>query len=117
MLTDCRTLIKWIDMCPSLMNSGLGPMVENPQGVLSDRSWFETNQFLLEVIFHRRMKQYKFLTSNSSLASAILVPFYAGLDVGRKIWDYNTSVRDSSGYDVGIAKSINNHVGLGLNGN
>ncbi|XWS09270.1 hypothetical protein CRYUN_Cryun40dG0071500 [Craigia yunnanensis] len=100
MLKDCRKLIKWIDMCPSLMNSGLGPKVENPQGVLSDRSWFETNQFLLEVIFHQRMKQYKCLTSNSSLASAIFVPFYAGLDVGRYLWDYNTSLRDSSAYEV-----------------
>ncbi|XVF37857.1 hypothetical protein REPUB_Repub20aG0047200 [Reevesia pubescens] len=68
------------------MNSGLGPKVENPQGVLSDRSWFETNQFLLEVIFHHRMKQYKCLTNDSSLASAIFVPFYAGLDVGRYLW-------------------------------
>ncbi|XVF37855.1 hypothetical protein REPUB_Repub20aG0047000 [Reevesia pubescens] len=85
-LKDCRKLNKWSDMCLSLMNSGLGPKVENPQGVLSDRSWFETNQFLLEVIFHRRMKQYKCLTNDSSLASAIFVPFYAGLDVGRYLW-------------------------------
>ncbi|OMP05626.1 hypothetical protein COLO4_08690 [Corchorus olitorius] len=28
--------------------------------------------------------------------SAIYVPFYAGLDVGRYLWDYNISVRDSS---------------------
>ncbi|XP_022761018.1 probable xyloglucan galactosyltransferase GT14 isoform X2 [Durio zibethinus] len=80
--------------------SGIGPKVENPQGVLSDRSWFETNQFLLEVIFHQRMKQYKCLTNDSSLASAFFVPYYAGLDVGRYLWGYNTSVRDSSAYDV-----------------
>ncbi|XVF29237.1 hypothetical protein REPUB_Repub15cG0103800 [Reevesia pubescens] len=99
-LKDCGKLVKWFDMCPSLMNSGFGPNVENPQGVLSDRSWFETNQFLLEVIFHYRIKQYKCLTNDSSLASAIFVPFYAGLDVGRYLWGYNTSVRDSYAYDV-----------------
>ncbi|KAK6266131.1 hypothetical protein QUC31_016968 [Theobroma cacao] len=99
-LKDCRTLVKWFNMCPSLMNSGLGPRVVRPQGVLSDRNWFETNQFLLEVIFHHRMKQYKCLTDDSSLASAIFVPFYAGLDIGRYLWGFNTSVRDSSAYDL-----------------
>ncbi|XP_022722589.1 probable xyloglucan galactosyltransferase GT14 [Durio zibethinus] len=99
-LKDCRMLNKWFDMCPSLMNSGFGPKVESPRGVLSDRNWFETNQFLLEVIFHHRMKQYKCLTNNSSLASAIFVPFYAGLDIGRFLWGYNTSIRDSSAYDL-----------------
>ncbi|KAJ0034215.1 hypothetical protein Pint_25628 [Pistacia integerrima] len=46
------------------------------------------------------MKQYKCLTSNSSLASAIYVPFYAGLNVGRHLWGFNTSVRDSSAFDM-----------------
>ncbi|KAG8481244.1 hypothetical protein CXB51_026057 [Gossypium anomalum] len=46
------------------------------------------------------MKQYKCLTNNSSMASAVFVPFYAGLDVGRYLWDYNTSVRDSLPYDI-----------------
>ncbi|XVF65428.1 hypothetical protein PTKIN_Ptkin09bG0248500 [Pterospermum kingtungense] len=100
LLKDCRRLTKWSDMCPSLMNSGLGPKVKSPQGVLSDKSWFETNQFLLEVIFHQRMKQYKCLTDNSSMASAVFVPYYAGLDVGRYLWGYNTSVRDASASDV-----------------
>ncbi|XVE80859.1 hypothetical protein DITRI_Ditri15bG0014700 [Diplodiscus trichospermus] len=99
-LKDCHKLIKWFDMCPSLMNSGLGPKIEKPQGVLSHRSWFETNQFMLEIIFHQRMKRYKCLTNNSSMASGIFVPFYAGLDIGRYLWGFNTSVRDSSGYDL-----------------
>ncbi|KAE8711447.1 Detected protein of unknown function [Hibiscus syriacus] len=43
--------------------------------------------FLLEVIFHNRMKQYKCLTNDPSLASAIYVPYYAGLDVGHYLWD------------------------------
>ncbi|KAH1047071.1 hypothetical protein J1N35_037855 [Gossypium stocksii] len=38
-----------------------------------------------------RMEQYKCLTNNSSMASAVFVPFYAGLDFGRYLWDYNTS--------------------------
>ncbi|MBA0599791.1 hypothetical protein Gorai_005996 [Gossypium raimondii] len=34
------------------------------------------------------------------MASAVSVPFYAGLDVGRYLWNYNTSVRDSLPYDI-----------------
>ncbi|KAG8484401.1 hypothetical protein CXB51_022783 [Gossypium anomalum] len=99
-LKDCRNLIKWFNMCPSLMNSGFGPKVEKPQGVLSRKNWFETNQFMLELIFHQRIKQYKCLTNDSSMASAVYVPFYAGLDVGRYLWGYNTSMRDLAAYGV-----------------
>ncbi|KAL6176348.1 hypothetical protein ACLB2K_052982 [Fragaria x ananassa] len=42
------------------------------------------------------MKKYKCLTNDSSLASAIFVPFYAGLNVGQYLWAYNASIRDAS---------------------
>ncbi|KAE8658420.1 Xyloglucan galactosyltransferase KATAMARI1-like protein [Hibiscus syriacus] len=99
-LEDCRNLVKWFNMCPSLMNSGFGPKVETPQGVLSEKNWFETNQFMLELIFHQRIKQYECLTNDSSMASAVYIPFYAGLDVGRYLWGYNVSVRDSSAFGI-----------------
>ncbi|KAL5852065.1 hypothetical protein ACOSQ3_007183 [Xanthoceras sorbifolium] len=87
-------------MCPYMENYGLGPQVENPGGVLLNDSWFSTNQFSLEVIFGNKMKQYECLTNDSSIASAIYVPYYAGLDIGRYLWDYNISVRDSSALDI-----------------
>ncbi|KAG5231918.1 xyloglucan galactosyltransferase KATAMARI [Salix suchowensis] len=99
-LRNCSVLEKWLDMCPFLTNLGFGPQAENSEGVLSEKSWFTTNQFLLEVIFHERMKKYKCLTNNSSFADAIYVPFYAGLDVGRYLWGYNISMRDSLGSDL-----------------
>jgi hypothetical protein len=86
-------------MCPYLVNSGLGHEVENFEGVLLNKSWYATNQFLLAVIFHNKMKQYKCLTNDSSLASAIYVPFYAGLDVGRYLWGVKASIRDQSSFD------------------
>ncbi|OMO88875.1 Exostosin-like protein [Corchorus capsularis] len=46
------------------------------------------------------MKQYECLTNDSSMASAIFVPYYAGLDLRRYLWGYNTSMRDSSGLDL-----------------
>ncbi|KAK8493020.1 hypothetical protein V6N13_060514 [Hibiscus sabdariffa] len=99
-LEDCRNLVKWFNMCPSLMNSGFGPKVEKPQGILSRKNWFETNQFMLELIFHQRIMHYKCLTNDSSMASAVYIPFYAGLDIGRYLWGYNVSVRDSSAYGI-----------------
>ncbi|KAJ4841701.1 hypothetical protein Tsubulata_046494 [Turnera subulata] len=99
-MKNCTALVKWFDLCPYLTNQGLGPQVQNPEGVLQNRSWFATNQFFLEVIFRERMKKYKCLTNDSSLASAIYVPFYAGFDIGRHLWDYNTSVRDYLAVDL-----------------
>ncbi|KAB2623092.1 xyloglucan galactosyltransferase KATAMARI1-like protein [Pyrus ussuriensis x Pyrus communis] len=69
-------------MCPHLVNLGA--------------CWFVTNPYLLEVIFHNRMKKYECLTRNSTLASAIYVPFYPSMDVGVHLWDSNIEIRDSS---------------------
>ncbi|KAF2298105.1 hypothetical protein GH714_014702 [Hevea brasiliensis] len=102
LIENCESINRGTEhnICPYLVNSALGHEVENSQGILLNKSWYSTNQFLLEVIFHFRMKKYKCLTNDSSLASAIYVPFYAGLDVSRYLWGFKTSVRDQSGYDL-----------------
>ncbi|XP_022722187.1 probable xyloglucan galactosyltransferase GT14 [Durio zibethinus] len=87
-------------MCSYIENSGLGPQIESSDALdLWNRSWFSTNQFLLEVIFHNRMTKYKCLTNELTLVSAIFVPYYAGLDL-RYLWGFNTFMRDSSGLDL-----------------
>ncbi|KAG2721000.1 hypothetical protein I3760_02G060800 [Carya illinoinensis] len=96
LLMNCNSLMKWINMCQYLSDLGLGPLVDKNESVILKRGWFVTNQFMLEVIFHNRMMQYQCLTNDSSLASAIYVPFYAGLDVGRYLWGFNVSVRDAN---------------------
>ncbi|OWM70959.1 probable xyloglucan galactosyltransferase GT14 [Punica granatum] len=100
LLKNCRAIAKWNDVCWFVSNSGLGPKVEDPRGILSNGSWYSTYQFFLEPIFRARMKQYRCLTNDSSLASAIYVPFYAGLDVGRHLWGYNVSVRDALAHEL-----------------
>lgn len=95
LLKNCRSLNNWTNMCEFTSNLGLGPRLQNFVKVYSKYGWFATNQFLLEVIFHNRMKQYNCLTKNSTLASAIFVPYYAGLDVARYLWGSNTTMRDS----------------------
>ncbi|KAG6731108.1 hypothetical protein I3842_01G113400 [Carya illinoinensis] len=102
LLKNCQSLTRGTNsnMCPYLANLGLGTEIENSQGVLSNQSWFSTNQFSLEVIFHNKMKRYECLTNDSSLASAIFVPYYAGLDISQYLWSPNISVRDSPGKDL-----------------
>ncbi|KAI3865950.1 hypothetical protein MKX03_036809 [Papaver bracteatum] len=96
LIKECRTLNKWIEMCQYMVNAGLGPRIGNSQGVFSTKGWFSTNQFMLEVIFHNRMKQYKCLTTDSSIASAVFVPFYAGFEVARYLWDTDVPTRDAA---------------------
>ncbi|KAJ3683954.1 hypothetical protein LUZ61_013118 [Rhynchospora tenuis] len=91
---DCRNLLPWHHMCPSVSNMGLGPRVRGTGSVLTAGGWHFTNQWVLDFIFHNRMKQYGCLTSNSSQADAIFVPYYAGLDTGRRLWNHNITERD-----------------------
>ncbi|KAL5712085.1 Xyloglucan galactosyltransferase mur3 [Ranunculus cassubicifolius] len=96
MLKECKSLSLWTNMCKFTSNAGLGPPLENDQGVFSNTGWYATNQFAVDVIFSNRMKQYECLTKDSSIAAAVFVPFYAGLDISRYLWGYNTSVRDAA---------------------
>ncbi|WJX39412.1 hypothetical protein P8452_26957 [Trifolium repens] len=105
LLQNCHILTRGTDksnMCPYMNNLGLGPEIKNQNfnGVLFTNTWYATNQFLLEVIFHNRMKNYECLTNDSSLASAIFVPSYIGLDISRFLWISNLTVRDSSGFEL-----------------
>ncbi|KAK9727233.1 hypothetical protein RND81_05G267400 [Saponaria officinalis] len=102
LLKNCSTLNPWANMCNPLSNAGLGPHLNETDDleVFSNSSWFATNQFSLEVIFHTRMKQYKCLTNDSSKAAAIFVPFYAGLDVGRNLWKNVASIKDKSSIEL-----------------
>ncbi|PWA59542.1 exostosin-like protein [Artemisia annua] len=99
-LDDCEAFNKWHNMCPYIGNNGLGPNLGNPQKVFSRYGWYLTNQFMLEVIFRSRMTQYECITKNSSEASAIYVPYYAGLDVSRYIFDGTTTSRDALSLDL-----------------
>ncbi|KAE8656808.1 Xyloglucan galactosyltransferase KATAMARI1-like protein [Hibiscus syriacus] len=94
LLETCRSLSFWTDMCECASNLGLGAPLPRDDKLYSGTGWFNTNQFLLEVIFHNKMKQYRCLTKDPSVASAIYVPYYAGLDVGRYLWDPDGFMRD-----------------------
>ncbi|CAN4093440.1 unnamed protein product [Withania somnifera] len=100
MLKECKTLSPWTNMCKFTVNAGMGPQMENAEGVFSNTGWYATNQFAVDVLFGNRMKQYECLTNESSLAAAIFVPFYAGFDIARYLWGYNISTRDAASLDL-----------------
>ncbi|CAM8933307.1 unnamed protein product [Rhodiola kirilowii] len=100
MLKECRSLSLWTDMCKFITNAGMGPPLDNTEGVFSDKGWYATNQFAVDVIFSNRMKQYECLTNDSSIAAAVFVPFYAGFDIARYLWGYNISMRDAASLDL-----------------
>jgi xyloglucan galactosyltransferase MUR3 len=112
-LRDCRSLSPWTDMCRFLINSGLGPHLNNTiasdgdgngdnhaGAVLQDTGWFLTDQWVLDIIFHDRMKLYDCLTRDYSLATAVFIPFYSGLDVTRFLWDPEIARRDKLGLEL-----------------
>ncbi|KAI4368840.1 hypothetical protein MLD38_017352 [Melastoma candidum] len=101
LIRSCRSLSPWTDMCAVLSNAGLGPQIQHPGKILPRHGWYASDQFSLEVIFHNRMKQYDCLTDDPTLASAVFVPYYAGIDVARYLW-FNASakVRDSGMRDL-----------------
>lgn len=100
MLKECRSLSLWTDMCKFISNAGMGPPLNNTERVFSDKGWYATNQFAVDVIFSNRMKQYECLTNDSSIAAAVFVPFYAGFDIARYLWGYNISTRDAASLDL-----------------
>ncbi|KAL9241094.1 hypothetical protein vseg_015244 [Gypsophila vaccaria] len=107
LLENCSTLNPWTNACKLLQNYGLGPKLSfRDESVFSGPNWFETDQWSLEVIFHYRMKQYKCLTNDYSKASAVYVPFYPGLDVGRYLWIENATLRDET--SIKLANYVRN---------
>ncbi|KAL9671735.1 hypothetical protein QQ045_009306 [Rhodiola kirilowii] len=111
LLDNCGTISKKKNMCVYIENHGFGPKIFNESTAedsdggfeawsSSSSSWYDTDQFTLELIFHTRMKRYDCLTSNSSLADAIYIPFYAGLEASRTLRLRNTAERDRVGKEV-----------------
>uniref|UniRef100_A0A0E0BBC1 Exostosin GT47 domain-containing protein n=1 Tax=Oryza glumipatula TaxID=40148 RepID=A0A0E0BBC1_9ORYZ len=103
LLRDCRALRPWTaeGMCRYVANGGMGePMGGDGGGVFSERGWFDTDQFVLDIIFHGRMKRYGCLTGDPAAAAAVFVPFYGSCDLGRHIFHRNASVKDALSEDL-----------------
>jgi hypothetical protein len=101
LVRDCGALSPWTDKCKYTANAGFGPQLGGSEGgVLQETGWYDSDEHMLDVIFHDRIKRYECLTNDSSLAAAIFVPFYAGLDLERHLWGHNVSARDALALDM-----------------
>ncbi|CAA7060079.1 unnamed protein product [Microthlaspi erraticum] len=93
LLSTCNRYPLTDDLCPFLANHGLGPKTH-----ARSRSWYRTDPLLLELIFHRRILEYPCLTPDPKLASAVYLPYYAGIDSLRYLYgsDVNSSADHGS---------------------
>ncbi|MCO5583955.1 hypothetical protein L7F22_037873 [Adiantum nelumboides] len=85
-ISNCTALNPWLDLCPTLSNGGLGESLGTASPLGQEGSWYTSDQFNAEIVFHNRILQHACLTDNMDVASAFYVPFYAGLDVGRYLF-------------------------------
>lgn len=99
LLDNCEALSLWSNICHDLVNMGFGQPMDDSDGVFSKTGWYATNQFMMELIFHHKVKNYECRTMDSSKANAIFVPFYSGIEVMPHLWDgANISHRDAVPY-------------------
>ncbi|CAM6085446.1 unnamed protein product [Calypogeia fissa] len=81
-----KGLISWMNLCPRFSNGGYGLKLwddSQPEWIVNDgfdrSSWYDTDSYMLEVIFHMRMKEYHCLTGDPAMADAFFIPYYTGL--------------------------------------
>lgn len=86
-ISNCSALNPWLDVCSTLANGGLGNSLGEASPLGQIGSWFTTDQFTAEILFHNRILQHQCLTDQMDKAAGFYVPFYAGLDVGRYLWE------------------------------
>nr|GLL48593.1 probable xyloglucan galactosyltransferase GT19 [Ipomoea trifida] len=90
LISNCSNYPIFDDFCPYLPNHGLGQKTHS-----SSHSWYRTDPYMLELVFHRRMLEYPCLTADPSRAAAVYLPYYAGLDSLRYLFgpEANSSFR------------------------
>ncbi|KAL3646354.1 hypothetical protein CASFOL_011534 [Castilleja foliolosa] len=94
---NCTDLDRWNWECGIISNHGYGRAATELRRVLPydlHKSFYHTNQFTSEVIFHHRILKHKCFTREPESATAFYIPFYAGLAVGKYLWTNDTSKRD-----------------------
>lgn len=98
LVDNCEDLNPWGSRCEALSNDGFGRRAVGLNGVVPENlvsTWYWTDQFASEIIFHNRMKAHECRTPDPESAQAFYIPFYAGLAVGKYLWsNYTAQQRD-----------------------
>ncbi|KAG6416073.1 hypothetical protein SASPL_123497 [Salvia splendens] len=85
LLCNCTDLHPSIWQCGIFPNHSFGRTATELRRILPEnlrKSWSRTNQFALELLFHRRVLRHRCRTWRPKSAYAFYIPFYAGLAVG-----------------------------------
>lgn len=115
LIERCEKINPWPSRCAALSSPGLGlPAIDSdkkftrlmPENLL--QSWFSTDQFALEIIFHHRMLNHQCRTLNPSKASAFYIPFYVGLAIEPHLWSPNSTSYDRDQDCLSLLKWLQN---------
>lgn len=96
-LHNCDNLNPWSSRCDALSNNALGQPATSLAGIIPldlIPSWFWTDQFVSEIIFHNRILNHKCRVTEPESATAFYIPFYAGLAVGKYLWSTHSTAED-----------------------
>ncbi|PAN39690.1 hypothetical protein PAHAL_7G261400 [Panicum hallii] len=122
LVDDCESLWPWYSFCPYLTNGGFGeaaatlPVFFNVTRNVSLHSWYNTDQFQLEVIIHRRLLSHRCRTTDPSQAISFYVPFYVGLDVGSHLWGDNSTAADRDRAGLRLLRWLKNQTSFQRSG-
>ncbi|CAM0913265.1 unnamed protein product [Alopecurus aequalis] len=94
-----RDCLKDSIMNKPMDNGGFGQPLP-PSDSLPEKGAYDTDQYMLELIYHARMRRYECLTADHSTAVAVYVPFYAGFDEAINMWESDLLVRDAVSRDM-----------------
>lgn len=98
LVKNCDDLDPWKSKCDAVCNDGFGPNATSLAGTVPHEltpSWWWTDMFASEIIYHIRMSNYKCRTMDPESATAFYVPFYAGLAVSKYLFtNYTPEERD-----------------------
>ncbi|KAF7034376.1 hypothetical protein CFC21_045399 [Triticum aestivum] len=89
-------------VCKDVSHDGFGPPIPGggEGGSLPERGAYDTDQFMLSIIFHARMRRYECLTADPAAADVVYIPFYAGLDAAMHLSNQDLAVRDALSRDL-----------------
>ncbi|KAI5400641.1 hypothetical protein KIW84_065503, partial [Lathyrus oleraceus] len=96
-LDNCDNLNPWSSRCDALSNDGFGQSATGLAGIIPENllpSWYWTDQFVSEIIFHNRILNHKCRTMEPESAAAFYIPFYAGLAVGKYLWLNSSTAKE-----------------------
>ncbi|CAM0913269.1 unnamed protein product [Alopecurus aequalis] len=96
---ECHKISSTNDMCKPMENDGFGSPLP-PGDSLPDKGAYDTDQYMLGLIYHARMRRYECLTADPSTAVAVYVPFYAGFEATLNVGKSDLSDRDALPRDM-----------------